>query len=91
MASLPSDRASLLRMTAVLQTRFRWWICTVIFGATTINYMDWQILSLLKPLLEEKFHWTNADYGLLNAWFQGAYSVGLLGFGLFLDRFGASR
>ncbi len=74
--------------TLQFTTRFRWWICLIIFAATTINYMDRQILSLLKPLLEEKFHWTNEDYALLNVYFQGAYSIGLLGFGWFLDRFG---
>lgn len=74
--------------TSHLRTRFRWVICLIIFAATAIIYMDRQILSLLKPMLEEKFHWTNTEYALLNAWYQGGYAVGLLGFGWLIDRVG---
>lgn len=75
-------------MTAAHGSRVRWWICLLTFLATTINYMDRQILSLLKPLLDQQFHWTNAEFGLINAWFQGSYAVGVLGFGWFVDRYG---
>ncbi len=71
-----------------LRTRFRWVICFIIFLATAIIYMDRQILSLLFPLLEEKFKWSHTDYALLNAWYQGGYAVGLLGFGWLIDRLG---
>jgi MFS transporter, ACS family, hexuronate transporter len=42
--------------------KYRWTICTLLFFATTINYHNRQVLSLLKPTLEEKFGWTNSQY-----------------------------
>ena len=69
--------------------RYRWLICALLFLATTINYIDRQILALLKPVLDDKLHWTNEQFGQVNAAFQAAYAVGLLGFGAFIDRFGS--
>ena len=68
--------------------RYRWLICLLLFFATTINYVDRQILALLKPILDDELGWTNAEYGKVNAAFQGAYAVGLLLFGWFIDRVG---
>lgn len=68
--------------------RHRWLICALLFLATTVNYIDRQILSLLKPLLDKELGWTNAQFGEVNAAFQGAYAVGLLLFGVFVDRYG---
>lgn len=68
--------------------RYRWLICALLFVGTSINYIDRQILSLLKPILDEQLHWTNEEYGRVNAAFQGSYAVGLLLFGAFVDRFG---
>jgi len=65
---------------------YRWIVCSLLFFATTITYFDRQILSLLKPVLDEQLHWTNAQFGLVNAAFQGAYALGLLGFGRLIDR-----
>ena len=67
---------------------YRWIICALLFFATTINYVDRQILALIKPILDEQLKWTNEQYGDVNAAFQGAYAVGLLFFGWFIDRFG---
>jgi ACS family hexuronate transporter-like MFS transporter len=67
---------------------YRWWILALLFFATTINYIDRQILALLKPMLDNELHWTNEQYGMVNSAFQGAYAFGLLGFGWFIDRFG---
>src|SRR5207244_8450696 len=67
---------------------FRWVICALLFFATTINYIDRQILSLLKEILDEKIGWTNEQFGWVNSTFQLAYGAGLLGFGWFVDRFG---
>ncbi len=50
--------------------------------------MDRQILSLLKPILDGELKWTNAQFGEINAAFQAAYAVGLLGFGALVDRVG---
>jgi ACS family hexuronate transporter-like MFS transporter len=67
---------------------YRWLICALLFLATTINYVDRQILSLVKPILDKELGWTNAQFGDVNAAFQGAYAVGLLCFGWLVDRFG---
>jgi ACS family hexuronate transporter-like MFS transporter len=69
-------------------SRRRWLICSLLFFATTINYVDRQILSLLKPVLDGELGWTNAQFGQVNSAFQAAYAIGLLGFGVFVDRFG---
>ncbi len=69
--------------------KYRWTICALLFLATTINYIDRQILSLIKPILDEELNWSNEQFGLVNSAFQGAYAVGLLFFGWFVDRFGA--
>jgi ACS family hexuronate transporter-like MFS transporter len=66
----------------------RWTVCALLFFATTINYVDRQILSLLKSILDTELGWTNQQFGLVNSAFQGAYGLGLLGFGWFIDRFG---
>ena len=68
--------------------RYRWLICALLFFATTVNYIDRQILSLLKPILDDELKWTNTQFGEVNAAFQAAYAVGLLGFGYLVDRFG---
>jgi len=66
----------------------RWAICGLLFFATTINYIDRQILSLLKPILDDQLHWTNAEFGMVNSAFQGAYGVSLLVFGWLIDKYG---
>ncbi len=66
----------------------RWIICTLLFFATTINYIDRQILALIKEFLDRDLGWTNEQFGLVNSAFQGAYAVGLLAFGWFVDRYG---
>jgi MFS transporter, ACS family, hexuronate transporter len=68
--------------------RYRWLICALLFAATTILYIDRQILSLLKSTLDEEFHWTNEQFGDATAAFQVSYGIGLLGYGWFVDRFG---
>ncbi len=74
--------------TSELVGRYRWLICLLLFLGTSINYIDRQILSLLKPILDDQLHWTNAEYGSVNAAFQASYAVGLLLFGPFVDRVG---
>ena len=67
---------------------YRWVICALLFFATTVNYIDRQILSLLKETLDHELHWTNEQFGQVNAVFQASYAIGLLLFGPFIDRFG---
>jgi ACS family hexuronate transporter-like MFS transporter len=59
-----------------------------LFFATTINYIDRQILSLLKETLDKELGWTNAQFGLANSAFQFAYGISFLFFGWFIDRYG---
>src|SRR5437867_10694072 len=75
--------------TAVgLATKYRWFICALLFFATTVNYVDRQILALIKSSLDAALGWSNEQFGRVNAAFQGAYGLGLLGFGWFVDRVG---
>jgi MFS transporter, ACS family, hexuronate transporter len=71
-----------------ISSRYRWTICALLFFATTVNYIDRQILSLLKPMLDEQLHWTNEEFGMVNSAFQGAYGIAMLFFGWFIDRYG---
>lgn len=73
---------------AFLAGNYRWMICGLLFFGTTINYFDRQILSLLKPMLDDRLHWTNEDFGYINSAFQAAYALSLFGFGWLVDRFG---
>lgn len=68
--------------------RMRWVICALLFIATTINYMDRQILGILAPLLEDEIGWNEVAYGHIVTAFQAAYALGLLVFGRFLDTVG---
>lgn len=70
------------------QTQYRWVICGLLFFATTINYIDRQILALLKPMLDAELHWTDTQYGALNSAFQASYGISLFLFGWFIDRYG---
>src|SRR5450755_3150622 len=69
-------------------TNYRWVVCALLFFATTINYIDRQILALIKPILDDQLHWTNEQYGLTTSFFSAAYAASLLVFGWFVDKFG---
>jgi len=71
--------------------KYRWTICALAFIATTVNYLDRQVLSLLQPHLAEKFHWTNTDYANITAVFQFVYAVSLLFAGRIIDRLGTKK
>ncbi len=68
--------------------RIRWTVCALLFFATTINYIDRQILGLLAPLLQKQIGWSELGYSYIVTAFQAAYAVGLILFGWFVDRFG---
>jgi ACS family hexuronate transporter-like MFS transporter len=68
--------------------RVRWTVCALLFFATTINYIDRQILGLLAPLLQKEIGWNEVQYGYIVTAFQAAYALGILLFGWFVDRFG---
>lgn len=67
---------------------FRWSICALLFFATTINYLDRQVLSLLAPLLSMEFAWSNTDYANIAAAFQLVYAISMLFVGRVVDRLG---
>jgi ACS family hexuronate transporter-like MFS transporter len=68
--------------------RYRWRICALLFFATTINYIDRQVLGILKPVLAKDLGWTEIDYSNIVAAFQVAYAAGYLFAGRFVDRVG---
>jgi MFS transporter, ACS family, aldohexuronate transporter len=68
--------------------RYRWVICGLLFFATTVNYIDRQVLGLLAKDLKEAIHWTDVDYGNIVAAFNAAYAFGLLLAGRLMDRIG---
>jgi len=67
---------------------YRWFICMLLFAATTINYIDRQIFGLLKPELEKVFSWTETDYSRIVMAFTVCYAIGLLVYGKIIDRIG---
>jgi len=70
---------------------YRWVICALLFFATTVNYLDRQVLSLLAPALSKEFGWTNSDYANITAVFQFAYAIAMLFAGRFIDAIGTKR
>lgn len=71
--------------------KYRWTICALLFFATTVNYLDRQVLSLLKPTLEEEFGWTNSQYADIAAAFQFTYAIAMLFAGRVIDKLGTKK
>ncbi|MGN6268827.1 MAG: MFS transporter [Sphingomonas sp.] len=69
--------------------RYRWVICGLLFAATAINYVDRQMIGVLKPTMAAEMHWSETTYANIVVWFQLAYAIGYLGFGRLVDRIGA--
>jgi len=94
MPARPEDALSEAPVPGVpsaLPGRFRWTVCALLFFATTVNYVDRQILGLLAPVLEKDIGWTELEYGFIVTAFQAAYALGLALFGWFVDRRGTKR
>lgn len=73
-------------MTKGKATNYRWTVCALLFFATTINYLDRQVLSLTwKDFIAPEFHWTNSDYGNIAALFSICYAISMLVAGRFVD------
>ena len=68
--------------------KYRWTICSLLFFATTVNYLDRQVLSLLAPDLSKEFGWTNSDYANITAIFQFVYAIAMLFAGRIIDKLG---
>ncbi|MGQ0647223.1 MAG: MFS transporter [Gemmatimonadaceae bacterium] len=67
---------------------YRWTIVALLFAATTINYLDRQVLGILAPTLQHELGWTETDYGRIVSWFSLAYASGFLVMGRVMDRIG---
>jgi ACS family hexuronate transporter-like MFS transporter len=67
---------------------YRWSICALLFFATTINYVDRQVLGILAPVLQKEIGWSEIEYGYIVAAFTGAYALGLLFIGRVIDNVG---
>lgn len=82
-------------MNAIKTTKmsnFRWVICALLFLATTVNYMDRQVLSLTwKDFIAPEFHWTDNDYGTITGWFSIFYAIANLFAGKFVDWMGTKK
>jgi MFS transporter, ACS family, hexuronate transporter len=70
---------------------YRWTICALLFVATTINYVDRQVLGILAPTLQRALNWSEADYGDIVSWFSFAYAFGFLVAGRVIDWIGVRR
>ena len=69
--------------------RYRWVICALLFAATAINYVDRQMIGVLKPTLQGEFGWSESEFATIIFWFQLAYAIGYIGFGRIVDVVGA--
>ena len=75
-----------------LMTNWRWWICSLLFVATTVNYLDRQVLSLTyKEFIAPEFHWTDSDYGTITSLFSIFYAIACLFAGKFVDWMGTKK
>ena len=73
-------------------TNWRWWICSLLFVATTVNYLDRQVLSLTyKEFISPEFGWTDADYGTITSFFSIFYAIVSLFAGKFVDWMGVKK
>ncbi|HEV8598454.1 MAG TPA: MFS transporter [Gemmatimonadales bacterium] len=70
---------------------YRWTVVALLFVATTINYVDRQVLGILAPTLQRELKWSETDYGNIVSWFSFVYAFGFLLAGRLLDRIGVKR
>jgi ACS family hexuronate transporter-like MFS transporter len=81
--TLPSDKSSVPVIGS-----YRWTICALVFAATTINYLDRSVISLLKSDLTKEFNWNDGDYADIEVAFKVMYALGMLGAGRLIDKLG---
>ena len=92
-SSLPDSRDARLDAPSLARAggNIRWIICGLLFLAATINYIDRQVIGILKPTLQQEFGWTETDYAAIVFSFQLAYAIGLLIAGRIIDSVGTKR
>ena len=75
-----------------LMTNWRWWLCSLLFVATTVNYLDRQVLSLTyEEFIKPEFHWTDDHYGTITSLFSIFYAIACLFAGKFVDWMGTKK
>ena len=75
-----------------LMTNWRWWLCSLLFVATTVNYLDRQVLSLTyEEFIKPQFNWTDANYGTITSFFSIFYAIAVLFAGKFVDWMGTKK
>ena len=72
-----------------MKGNYRWVVVALLFFATTINYLDRQVIGLLKPTLEKELNWSETDYSFIVMCFTASYAIGLLAFGKVIDKIGS--
>jgi ACS family hexuronate transporter-like MFS transporter len=87
MTAMPNIRPTTQTLAARVG-RFRWFVCGLLFLAATINYVDRQVIGILKPTLQGRFGWSEIDYGDIVFSFQLAYAIGFIFAGRLMDRVG---
>ena len=86
--STQSPPVSPLGVANATMGKYRWTICALVFFATTINYLDRAVISLLKPYLTKAFNWNSGDYANIELSFKVAYALGMVGVGRIIDKLG---
>ncbi len=86
---LGSDLNRAVPAAPIKSGRHRWVVVALLFAATAVNYIDRQMIGVLKPTLAAEFHWTESDFAGIVFWFQLAYAIGYLSFGKVVDVLGA--
>lgn len=81
--------APIVEKAAERAGRYRWKICALLFAATAINYVDRQMIGVLKPAIQADLGWSERQYADIVFWFQAAYAIGFLMMGRLVDRMGA--
>jgi ACS family hexuronate transporter-like MFS transporter len=88
---LPAGGARDSRAAARRTMKFRWWIATLLFASTTINYIDRQTLSALAPYLKTEYQWSNTDFAWIVIAFRCGYTIFQVVSGRLLDKLGTRR
>ena len=86
---MASDGTETIQRAPARVGSYRWVIVALLFAATVINYIDRQMLGVLKPTLQGDLGWSERDYAAIVFWFQTAYAIGYIGFGRIVDLIGA--
>lgn len=85
------DTTGMLAPSLEFVGRYRWKICALLFFATTVNYLDRQVLGILAPVLQKSIGWNEAQYGYIVTAFQAAYGLSILFAGRIMDRIGTRK